>query len=105
ARVRRSEGCSAGPGYRRAATSSKSSAPARERGERCPRIRCSRFGLAPRGPALSRLEKLAKLPIGFLRRFLGQIMAAGQRLAALDVGGIERPDFHGVVVAPDTSGR
>ena len=38
---------------------------------------------------LPRPEEIPQFPIGFLGRLLAQIMAAGQRLAAPDVGGID----------------
>src|SRR5262245_30997254 len=60
-------------------------------------------------PVRSRLirlrEKLTQLAVGFLRRFVGQVVPAGQRLAGANVQCVARPDLHRLVVAADAASR
>src|SRR6266540_6311306 len=50
-------------------------------------------------------EERAQLRIGFLRRLLGEIVAARQRPGTADIGRVVRPDLGRRVVARDRAGR
>src|SRR5215813_4539275 len=50
-------------------------------------------------------KEIAQLAKSLVRRLVGEVMAAGQRLGAADVGGVARPDRLRVMMAADAAGR